>query len=152
MKMMVRKEVFEHLKIPQELVHLKNRACKVSEREEEGELFFAAILTGENHTACGSVIQVRIQQGLSALSSEAMRGADMLSGDSKGKPQRLFLLYLGVVKFSFPLEGFPGSCQKALLPPPNPCWQHILSYSAEHGSLTVLILADNSPQLSGSIL
>lgn len=24
-------------------------------------------------------------------SSEAMRGADMLSGDSKGKPQRLFL-------------------------------------------------------------
>ncbi|XP_054056069.1 uromodulin-like [Rissa tridactyla] len=57
MKMMVRKEVFEHLKIPQELVHLKNRACKVSEREEEGELFFAAILTGENHTACGSVIQ-----------------------------------------------------------------------------------------------
>ncbi|NXT76106.1 GP2 protein, partial [Zapornia atra] len=57
MKMMVRKEVFELLKIPQELVHLKNQACKVSEREEEGELFFAAILTGENHTACGSVIQ-----------------------------------------------------------------------------------------------
>ncbi|NXA41632.1 GP2 protein, partial [Eudromia elegans] len=57
MKMMVRKEVFELLKIPQELVHLKNQACKVSEREEEGELFFAALLTGENHTACGSVIQ-----------------------------------------------------------------------------------------------
>ncbi|NWH57036.1 UROM protein, partial [Geococcyx californianus] len=57
MKMMVRKEVFELLKIPQELVHLKNRACKVSEREERGELFFAAILTGENHTACGSIIQ-----------------------------------------------------------------------------------------------
>ncbi|NXP52717.1 UROM protein, partial [Heliornis fulica] len=57
MKMMVRKEVFELLKIPQELVHLKNQACKVSEREDEGELFFAAILTGENHTACGSVIQ-----------------------------------------------------------------------------------------------
>ncbi|NWX48086.1 UROM protein, partial [Steatornis caripensis] len=57
MKMMVRKEVFELLKIPQELVHLKNQACKVSEREEEGELFFAATLTGENHTACGSVIQ-----------------------------------------------------------------------------------------------
>ncbi|NWI15356.1 TECTA protein, partial [Crypturellus soui] len=57
MKMMVRKEAFELLKIPQELVHLKNQACKVSEREEEGELFFAAILTGENHTACGSVIQ-----------------------------------------------------------------------------------------------
>ncbi|NXL66438.1 UROM protein, partial [Chordeiles acutipennis] len=57
MKMMVRKEVFELLKIPQSLVHLKNQACKVSEREEEGELFFAAILTGENHTACGSIIQ-----------------------------------------------------------------------------------------------
>lgn len=62
MKMMVRREVFELLKIPQKLVHLKNQACKVSEREEEGELFFAAILTGENHTACGSIIQVRIQQ------------------------------------------------------------------------------------------
>ncbi|KFP50776.1 Pancreatic secretory granule membrane major glycoprotein GP2, partial [Cathartes aura] len=57
MKMMVRKEVFELLKIPQELVHLKNQACKVSEREEEGEPFFAATLTGENHTACGSIIQ-----------------------------------------------------------------------------------------------
>ncbi|XP_069724568.1 uromodulin-like isoform X2 [Phaenicophaeus curvirostris] len=57
MKMMVRKEVFELFKIPQELVHLKNQACKVSEREEEGELFFAATLTGENHTACGSIIQ-----------------------------------------------------------------------------------------------
>ncbi|NXP00261.1 GP2 protein, partial [Certhia brachydactyla] len=57
MKMMVRKEVFELLKIPLELVHLKNQACKVSEKEEEGELFFAATLTGENHTTCGSVIQ-----------------------------------------------------------------------------------------------
>ncbi|NXI53978.1 TECTA protein, partial [Chloroceryle aenea] len=57
MKMMVRKEVFELLKIPRELVHLRNQACKVSERVEEGELFFAATLTGENHTACGSVIQ-----------------------------------------------------------------------------------------------
>ncbi|XP_068549763.1 uromodulin-like [Anas acuta] len=57
MKMMVRKEVFELLKIPLELVHLKNQACKVSEREEEGERFFAATLTGENHTACGSIIQ-----------------------------------------------------------------------------------------------
>ncbi|XP_064243216.1 uromodulin-like [Passer domesticus] len=57
MKMMVRKEVFELLKIPLELVHLKNQACKVSEKEEEGELFFGATLTGENHTACGSVIQ-----------------------------------------------------------------------------------------------
>ncbi|KFP90893.1 Uromodulin, partial [Apaloderma vittatum] len=57
MKMMVRKEVFELLKIPRELVHLKNQACKVSEREEEGKVFFAAILTGENHTACGSIIE-----------------------------------------------------------------------------------------------
>ncbi|RLW01256.1 hypothetical protein DV515_00008103 [Chloebia gouldiae] len=61
MKMMVRKEVFELLKIPLELVHLKNQACKVSEKEEEGE----------NHTACGSVIQVRIH------SSKARREADM---------------------------------------------------------------------------
>ncbi|NXN23962.1 UROM protein, partial [Nycticryphes semicollaris] len=57
MKMMVRKEVFELLKIPRELIHLKNQECKVSEREEEGELFFAATLTGENHTACGTTIQ-----------------------------------------------------------------------------------------------
>ncbi|KFQ50101.1 Uromodulin, partial [Nestor notabilis] len=57
MKMMVRKEVFDLLKIPKQLVHLRNQACKVSETEEEGELFFAATLTGENHTACGSVIQ-----------------------------------------------------------------------------------------------
>ncbi|NXJ82647.1 GP2 protein, partial [Trogon melanurus] len=57
MKMMVRKEVFELLKIPREVVHLKNQACKVSEREEEGKVFFAAILTGENHTVCGSIIQ-----------------------------------------------------------------------------------------------
>ncbi|NWR76845.1 UROM protein, partial [Centropus unirufus] len=57
MKMMVRKEVFELFKIPQDLVHLKSQACKVSERKEEGELFFAATLTGENHTSCGSIIQ-----------------------------------------------------------------------------------------------
>uniref|UniRef100_A0A672TSF5 ZP domain-containing protein n=1 Tax=Strigops habroptila TaxID=2489341 RepID=A0A672TSF5_STRHB len=57
MKMMVRKEVFDLLKIPKQLVHLRNQACKVSEMEEEGELFFAATLTGENHTACGSVVQ-----------------------------------------------------------------------------------------------
>ncbi|KAM4643287.1 uromodulin-like [Amazona ochrocephala] len=57
MKMMVRKEAFELLKIPQQLVHLRNQTCKVSEREEEGELFFVATLTGENHTACGSIIQ-----------------------------------------------------------------------------------------------
>ncbi|NXS95579.1 UROM protein, partial [Jacana jacana] len=57
MKMMVRKEVFELLKIPQELIHLRNQECKVSVREEEDELYFAATLTGENHTACGTVIQ-----------------------------------------------------------------------------------------------
>lgn len=64
--MMVRKEAFSLLKIPKQLVHLRNQACKVSETEERGELVFAASLTGENHTACGSVIQVRIQQSLSA--------------------------------------------------------------------------------------
>lgn len=106
MKMMVRKEVFELLKIPLELVHLKNQACKVSEKEEEGELFFAATLTGENHTACGSVIQVRIH------SSKARRGADMLRGHSKRQPQRLFLLYLGAVKFSFPLKVCPEGVRK----------------------------------------
>lgn len=104
MKMMVRKEVFELLKIPLELVHLKNQACKVSEKEEEGELFFAATLTGENHTACGSVIQVRIHR------SKAVRRADMLRGDSKGQPQRLFLL--GAVKFSFSLKVFPADGRK----------------------------------------
>ncbi|XP_057286457.1 uromodulin-like [Pezoporus wallicus] len=57
MKMIVRKEAFNLLKIPKQLVHLRNQACKVSEMEERGELFFAATLTGENHTACGSVIQ-----------------------------------------------------------------------------------------------
>nr|XP_023966811.1 uromodulin-like isoform X2 [Chrysemys picta bellii] len=57
MKMMVRKEVFEVLKIPLARVHLKNSACKVSEKEEDGAIFFAATLTGENHTLCGSVIQ-----------------------------------------------------------------------------------------------
>ena len=62
----------------------------------------------------------------------------MLGEASKGEPRRRFLLYLGAVKFSFPLEGFPGGCQKAILPPPNPCWQHVLSCLAEHGSLTVL--------------
>ncbi|NWS42023.1 TECTA protein, partial [Probosciger aterrimus] len=57
MKMMVRKEAFDLLKIPKQLVRLRNQACKVSETEEEGELFFTATLTGENHTACGPVIQ-----------------------------------------------------------------------------------------------
>lgn len=106
MKMMVRKEVFELLKIPLELVHLRNQACKVSEKEEEGELFFAATLTGENHTACGSVIQVRIH------SSKGRRGADTMRWGSKGQPQGLLLLYLGAEKFSFPLKVFPEDARK----------------------------------------
>lgn len=106
MKMMVRKEVFEFLKIPLELVHLKNKACKVSEKEEEGELFFAATLTGENHTACGSVIQVRIH------SSKARRGTDIVRWDSKGQPQKFLLLYLGAEKSSFPLKVFPEDVRK----------------------------------------
>lgn len=104
MKMMVRKEVFELLKIPLELVHLRNQECKVSEKEEEGELFFAATLTGENHTACGSVIQVRIH------SSEARRGADIVRWDSKGQSQKL--LYLGAENFSFTLKVFPEDVRK----------------------------------------
>lgn len=106
MKMMVRKEVFELLKIPLELVHLKNQACKVSEKEEEGELFFAAILTGENHTACGSVIQVRIH------SSKARRETDMVRWDGKEQPKIFLLLYLGAEKFSFPLKVFPEDVRK----------------------------------------
>ncbi|XP_054856221.1 uromodulin-like [Eublepharis macularius] len=58
MRMMVRKEVFEMVKIPLALVHLKNSNCKVSELEEGGAVFFGAKLTKENHTACGSQIQV----------------------------------------------------------------------------------------------
>ncbi|XP_019391046.1 PREDICTED: uromodulin-like isoform X1 [Crocodylus porosus] len=57
MKMMVRKEAFSLLRIPLALVHLKNSTCKVSEKEEGGATFFAATLTGKNHTVCGSVIQ-----------------------------------------------------------------------------------------------
>lgn len=103
MKMMVRKEVFELLKIPRELVHLKNQACKVSEREEEGEMFFAATLTGENHTACGSVIQVRIQHRASLNSSEAKRETDMLSGDSPGG----FSFFIWHREALFPLGRLP---------------------------------------------
>uniref|UniRef100_A0A670YFX3 ZP domain-containing protein n=1 Tax=Pseudonaja textilis TaxID=8673 RepID=A0A670YFX3_PSETE len=58
MKMLVRKEVFETLKVPLRSVHLRNSSCAVSEQDEEGESFFGAKLTGENHTACGSVIKV----------------------------------------------------------------------------------------------
>ncbi|XP_075796556.1 uromodulin-like [Pelodiscus sinensis] len=57
MKMMVRQEVFDQLKIPLARVHLKNRACKVSEKEEDGAVFFAATLMDVNYTRCGSVIQ-----------------------------------------------------------------------------------------------
>ncbi|KYO27473.1 uromodulin isoform X2 [Alligator mississippiensis] len=57
MKMMVRKEAFSLLRIPLALVHLKNSTCKVSEKEEGGATFFAATLTGKNHTVCGSVIR-----------------------------------------------------------------------------------------------
>uniref|UniRef100_A0ABM5EUT1 Uromodulin-like isoform X1 n=1 Tax=Pogona vitticeps TaxID=103695 RepID=A0ABM5EUT1_9SAUR len=58
MKMMVRKEAFELLKIPLALVHLKNRSCKASEAYEEGEGYWGAKLTSLNHTACGSDIKV----------------------------------------------------------------------------------------------
>ncbi|XP_044289853.1 uromodulin-like [Varanus komodoensis] len=58
MNMMVRKEVFDALKIPLASVHLKSRACKVSEQQADGASFWGAKLTGENHTACGSVIKV----------------------------------------------------------------------------------------------
>lgn len=60
MTMMVRKEVFDMLKIPLELVHLKNHDCKVSERHADGEDFWGAKLMGRNHTMCGSVIKVRL--------------------------------------------------------------------------------------------
>ncbi|XP_034281296.1 uromodulin-like [Pantherophis guttatus] len=58
MKMLVRKEVFETLKVPLRSVHLMNGSCVVSEQDEDGESFFGAMLTGENHTACGSEIKV----------------------------------------------------------------------------------------------
>ncbi|XP_025024408.1 uromodulin-like [Python bivittatus] len=58
MKMMVRKEVFEILKVPLRSVHLMNSSCAASEQDEDGESFFGAKLTGENHTACGSEIKV----------------------------------------------------------------------------------------------
>ncbi|XP_058010751.1 uromodulin-like [Ahaetulla prasina] len=57
MKMLVRKEVFETLKVPLRSVHLMNSSCIVSEQDEDGESFFGAKLTGENHTACGSEIK-----------------------------------------------------------------------------------------------
>ncbi|KAK9392918.1 uromodulin-like [Crotalus adamanteus] len=58
MKMLVRKEVFETLKVPLRSVHLMNGSCALSEQDEDGESFFGATLTGENHTACGSEIKV----------------------------------------------------------------------------------------------
>lgn len=59
MTMMVRKEVFDMLKIPLECVHLKTRTCNVSEHIADGERFWGAKLMGVNHTICGSVIKVR---------------------------------------------------------------------------------------------
>ncbi|NWR57705.1 GP2 protein, partial [Bucorvus abyssinicus] len=106
MKMMVRKEVFELLKIPQELVHLKNQACKVSEREEEGELFFAATLTGENHTACGSVIQ---QNGSHVSYSNVMESEREVRGGVISRSSQLevhfscIYAYKQVVKLPFAL-------------------------------------------------
>ncbi|XP_042294611.1 uromodulin-like [Sceloporus undulatus] len=58
MKMLVRKEVFEMLKIPMALVHLKRNTCKVFEQDEDGASFWGAVLTGQNHTSCGSDIKV----------------------------------------------------------------------------------------------
>uniref|UniRef100_A0ACB8EA13 Uncharacterized protein n=1 Tax=Sphaerodactylus townsendi TaxID=933632 RepID=A0ACB8EA13_9SAUR len=58
MMMMVRKEVFEMFNIPLAWIHLKNVNCKVSEQNRSGAAFFGAKLTKENHTACGSLIQV----------------------------------------------------------------------------------------------
>ncbi|XP_062817608.1 uromodulin [Anolis carolinensis] len=58
MRMMVRKEAFEMLRIPLALVHLKETTCKVSEQQEDGASFWGATLTVENHTQCGSDVKV----------------------------------------------------------------------------------------------
>ncbi|XP_068024505.1 uromodulin-like [Melanerpes formicivorus] len=81
MKMMVRKEVFEHLRIPLELVHLRNRACRVSESREEGQLFWAATLTRENYTACGSLIQQNSSHlsYCNSIESEWAAGTEVIS-------------------------------------------------------------------------
>lgn len=59
MMMMVRKEVFDMFNIPLASVHLKNSDCKVSEHLAGGAAYLGAKLTKENHTTCGSLIQVR---------------------------------------------------------------------------------------------
>ncbi|XP_060644221.2 uromodulin-like [Anolis sagrei] len=58
MRMMVRKEAFEMLRIPLALVHLKMNTCKVFEQQEDGASFWGATLTVENHTNCGSDVKV----------------------------------------------------------------------------------------------
>ncbi|XP_061449717.1 uromodulin-like isoform X2 [Rhineura floridana] len=58
MSMLVRKEVFEMLRIPLASLHLNGRACQVSEQLVDGMNYFGARLTGENHTTCGSEIKV----------------------------------------------------------------------------------------------
>ncbi|KAH0619467.1 hypothetical protein JD844_000115 [Phrynosoma platyrhinos] len=63
MKMLVRKEVFEMLKIPMALVHLKKNTCKVFEQDEDGDRFWGAVLTGLNHTSCGSDVKFAVKEG-----------------------------------------------------------------------------------------
>ncbi|XP_064016633.1 uromodulin-like [Pogoniulus pusillus] len=106
MKMMVRKEVFEVLRIPQELVHLKNKACKVSERWEEGELFWAATLTRDNYTACGSVIQQNSSHVsyFNVLESEWGAGMEVISRSLQLKVNfSCIYSYEQVVKLPFAL-------------------------------------------------
>ncbi|NXP81151.1 UROM protein, partial [Ramphastos sulfuratus] len=106
MKMMVRKEVFELLRIPQELVHLKNKECKVSESREEGELFWAATLTRENYTACGSVIQQNSSHVsyFNVLESEWGAGMEVISRSLQLKVNfSCIYTYEQVVKLPFAL-------------------------------------------------
>lgn len=58
MRMLVRKEAFEMLKIPLASLHLSSRTCLVSEQWQDGVSYFGAKLTGENHTTCGSTTNV----------------------------------------------------------------------------------------------
>ncbi|KAK2545787.1 pancreatic secretory granule membrane major glycoprotein GP2-like protein [Columba livia] len=56
MEMMVRKEVFELLKIPRELVHLKNQACK----QNGSHVSYSNVIESEQE-ARGGVISRRFQ-------------------------------------------------------------------------------------------
>ncbi|XP_077787953.1 uromodulin-like isoform X1 [Podarcis muralis] len=58
MRMLVRKEAFEMLKIPLASLHLSSRTCLVSEQWQDGVSYFGAKLTGENHTTCGSTTNI----------------------------------------------------------------------------------------------